>query len=112
MIGDRIMEVNKFKLSYNGFFILDFEYANEKYSIKPYLTPEMLLKIIKNEGFKDLTRSLDFSSEGVCFTKTTLLFEVFDGDNNEISFLTSEEAEVIYLEFGISLINCKIKNEV
>ncbi|MDD3740182.1 MAG: hypothetical protein PHH30_02985 [Bacteroidales bacterium] len=41
MIEDRIIEVNKFILSYDGLFISDFEYANKKYHIKPYLTPEM-----------------------------------------------------------------------
>lgn len=110
MFGDRIIEINTFKLFYDGLFLLEFEYNNDKYYLKPYLTPEMLLKIIQKEGFDDSIQSLDFYSKGVTFTKTNLLFEVFDGHNNKIRFLSSVEAED-YQEFGLYLINCKIKND-
>lgn len=110
MIGDRIIEINEFKLSYDGLFLLEFEYAKEKYYLKPYLSPEKFLKIIQNEGFNDSIQSLDFYSDGVKITKTTLLFEVFNTDNNKISFLTSEKAEH-YQDSGLLLIDCKIKND-
>ena len=90
MIGDRIIEINTFKLFYDGLFLLEFEYNNDKYYLKPYLTPEMLLKIIQKEGFDDSIQSLDFYSKGVTFTKTNLLFDTFNYLNNNDLYLFAE----------------------
>lgn len=113
MIGDRIIEVNKFKLSYDGMFHAEFEFLKEKYRKVLFLTPQMLFRILRNEGFEkpDSIQSLDFCFKGVDFFKTTLLFEVFDEENGKISFLTSEEAEH-YQDSGYYLIHCKIKDDV
>ncbi|MEA1875016.1 MAG: hypothetical protein U9N51_11425 [Bacteroidota bacterium] len=110
MIGDRIIEVKKFKLFYDGLFYAEFEYFKEKYKIKLYLTPAMLFKILQNEGLEkiDSIQSLDFYNEGVDFFKTTLLFEVFNSEKGRISFLTSEEAE-LYQDSGYYLTRCVIK---
>jgi hypothetical protein len=113
MNGDRIIEINKFKLSYDGMFYAEFEYLKEKYRKVLFLTPPMLFVILRNEGFEkaDSIQSLDFYSKGVDFLKTTLLFEVFDLENGKIGFLTSEEAEP-YQDSGYYLIHCKIKGDV
>jgi len=109
MIGDRIIEVSKFKLFYDGFFKVRFEYNDKNHDVRPYLTPEMLLKIIHNEEFEVPFQSLDFYSKGVSFSKTTLLFEVFDNDDNKIGFLTSEETDH-HQELGFYFIYCEIKS--
>jgi len=112
MNGDRIIEINKFKLSYDGMFYAEFEYLKEKYRKVLFLTPPMIFVILRNEGFEKVEsiQSLDFY-KGVDFSKTTLLFEVFDEENGKISFLTSEEAEH-YQDSGYYLINCNIKGDV
>jgi len=108
MVGDRIIEISKFKLSYDGLFTIEFKHAGKLHTIKPYLTPAMFYYIIANEGLKETIQLLDFYSEGVVFSKTKLLFEVFDNENGNISFLTSEEAEH-YQDSGYYLVHCEIK---
>lgn len=112
MFSDKIIEVNNFKLSYDGLFYAEFEYAKNKYTQKIYLTPQMFFKILHNEGLDkiDFIQSLDFYSKGVEFFKTTLLFRVFNEENEKISFLTSEEADH-YHDFGFSLVHCEIKDD-
>lgn len=112
MIGDKIIEINQFNLSYDGLFIIKFEFENEIYRLKPYLTPALLFKIIENEGLKDSIELLDFYSNGIDFSKTTLMFEVFEkeNENDRISFLTSEYAEM-YQDDNIYLIHCEIKSD-
>lgn len=111
MIGDRFIEVKKFKLFYDGLFYAKFEYFKEKYRIELFLTPAMLFKILQNEGLEkiDSIQSLDFYSEGVDFFNTTLLFEVFNSEKSRISFLTSEKAEH-YQDSGYFLTHCLIKD--
>lgn len=112
MIGDRILEINYFKLLYDGIFSIEFENRNVKYRIKLYLTPQMLFKIMHNEFLKEIDsiQLLDFYSEGVNFTKTILVLEVFDKEDGKISFLTSEEAE--QYQPGYYLCHCEIKGVV
>jgi len=112
MIGDRIIEINQFKIYYDGIFLVQFEFRNRKYRKEIYIAPAMLLKLLQNEGLVriDNVKLLDFCSKGVDFSKTTILFDVFDNDNGEIGFLTSEEAE-LYQDSGQYLIHCEIKDD-
>ena len=110
MRGDRIIEVNKFNLSYDGLINIKFKYDGIDYSLTPALTPDMIFKIIKNEGIEDLFPTLDFYIDGVNFSKTVLLFEVFDTEYDELSFLTSDMQDN-YMDSGIVLIECEIKND-
>jgi hypothetical protein len=110
MLGDRLIEINQFRLYYDGIFLVQFEFRNRKYRKELYLAPAMLIKLLQNEGLVriDSENLLDFCSEGVEFSKSTLLFDVFDNENGEIGFLTSNVAE-LYQDSGHYLIHCDIK---
>jgi hypothetical protein len=114
-MDDRTIEINQFKLLYDGLFKIEFEYNEKKCRECLYLTPSMLLKTLKNEGLEDADAiqkfhlfSDDLIVEGINFSKTTLLFRVFDEEDDEISFLTSQRAEH-YQNVGLYLIDCEIK---
>lgn len=111
MTGDRILKINHFKLFYDGLFSIEFEDSNVKYRIQLYLTPQMLFRIMHNEFLEkiDSIQLLDFYSEGVNFTKTILVLEVFDENDGKIVFLTSEEAE--HFQPGYYLCHCEIEGE-
>lgn len=107
----RTLEVNHFKLFYDGVFCAEFEYLGEQYGLEIYLTPQMLLKILQNEGLGtvDSIQSVDFFYEGLECSKTTLLFQVADHDDGELGFLSSEEAEGYQCRYGFYMYYCDIK---
>lgn len=92
MVGSRTIEVNPFTLYYVGFFVIEFEFENKAYSKILYLEPDMLFKIIENEGLKDNIELLEFRFKGVEFSKTTLLLEVKANKKGIFSFYHSELA--------------------
>jgi len=130
-----IIEISHFKLFYDGMYKLKFVYLNEKYEVKVYLPPAMLLKIFQNEVLENIG-TLDFCLEGVTFSKTTLLLSAFYGESDDIEMLNSEDdeyADVIttkdydfrpnyysgfltsdaaehYLDSGFGLTSCEIKD--
>jgi hypothetical protein len=110
MIGDRIIEIRESILMYDGCFAVEIEYNGNKFSMPIYLRPAALFQILENEGLDSFEKieAVDFYSDGLKISKTSLLFEVFDGENESISFLTSEEAEH-YQYHDIRLVFCDIK---
>ena len=112
MASFRTLEVNHFKLFYDGVFCAEFEYLGEQYGLEIYLTPQMFLKILQNEGLGtvDSIQSVDFFYEGLECSKTTLLFEVADHDDGELGFLSSEEAEGYQCRYGFYMYYCDVKD--
>jgi hypothetical protein len=108
MIGDKIIEINQFCLSYDGLFTLNFSVNGKSYTLHPYLTPRMIIEIIKNEGLEFTSEITDLYSR-VEFTQTTLLLEVFEEENGSYSFLTSERGEM-YQDIDLYLVHVKIKD--
>jgi len=108
----KTISTNNFTLSYDGLFSVRFEYQGKMYHKHIYLSPEVLFEMMLREGYttKEDVASLDFG-QGVHFSKSIVVFEVFEEEDGSISFLTSEEAEH-YQGSGHYLINCKIKKTV
>jgi hypothetical protein len=112
LIGDRRIEIEQFVLLYDGCFVVEFKYNDRKY-IKPvYLKPAELFKVLEHEGLDSFEKidAIDFYSDGLIVSKTSLIFEVFDVEDETISFITSEEAEH-YQENDIQFVFCEIKVE-
>jgi hypothetical protein len=103
------IKINNFTLFYDGIYKIAFEHDSEEYRLKVYLTPQMLIEIMNNENIKNLDKKIDFYKDGYKFSKTTLLLEIFDESDGEISFLTSETAEE-YQDQGIYLFEVKIED--
>ena len=106
----KTIEINDFRLYYDGLYKIKFEYQNETYKFYIYLSPDMLYKIITNEKIEnELLQEIDYTSNFEHhFTKTTLVFETFDEEHN--SLITSERADYLQ-DKGIYLIHCEIKKD-
>ncbi|MCB9426626.1 MAG: hypothetical protein H6584_06315 [Flavobacteriales bacterium] len=110
MTTDALLEVNDFVLRYDGIFRIKFDHEGHHLEKKTFLSPDMLFTIIQNEGISNSLESLDFY-DGVRFTKSTLIYEVFYEKDGSISFLTDELADELYDKHRLVLIYCKFKKE-
>ena len=112
LLGDRIIEVTPFFLLYDGCFAVVFEYNGKKYSKAAYLKPADLFKVLENEGLDSFEKlaAVDFYSDGLFVSKSTLIFEVFDNEDKDLSFVSAQEAEH-YQANDIQYVFCEIKVE-
>ncbi|HUH73204.1 MAG TPA: hypothetical protein VLZ75_02240 [Chitinophagales bacterium] len=106
MIVEKMLEVNPYKLTYDGLYKLFFEYEGKEIGLYIYLAPDLLLKILVKEGIKELE---EFEFYDLEFSKSTLLLKIYiEGD--KLSFRTSEYDNYEML-FNLNLIHCEIKEE-
>jgi hypothetical protein len=108
MREEETIEIKEFELRYDGIFKLKINIDDITYEDYIYLSPSMLFKIIESEGLQYTSEELDLYNY-VQFTKTTLILEVFEKENERYSFLTSEEAG-LYQDIDLYLINVEIKD--
>lgn len=98
------IEINEFKLIYNGFLNIEFEYKGEKISDVVDLDFIKLFQILKNENINAM--SLNEELYEINAKNTTLLLPIIeDEDNQSISFVTSENLD--YFDSGF--LACEIK---
>lgn len=78
----------------------------------------MLILQLKTKGWLkpkietvDSIQSVDFFYEGLECSKTTLLFQVADHDDGELSFLSSEEAEDYQCRYDFYMYYCDVKDD-
>ncbi|RLD62775.1 MAG: hypothetical protein DRJ01_05410 [Bacteroidetes bacterium] len=108
------IEINKFSISYDGMYNVEFEYNNKAYNFHIFLSHDMLIKLLENEGipFED-AKCMDFF-DATKFEKSTLLFDIYSKDNGAISFSTSGHSDN-YFGYEMSgqplyLVECSIKD--
>ncbi len=110
---EKIIEIKKFKIYYNGMYNIEFEYNNEVYHFRIYLSYAMLVKLLENEGIPLDTKLMEFANS-IKFEKSTLLFTIYRKNNERISFSTSDFSDEYFgyenSGHGLYLIDCSIKD--
>ena len=75
MINYINLEINSFKLFYDGLYRMEFEYENKEYCVKPYIEPWMLFRILKNEGLLNVLEEENSQLiHGIECSKSTIIF--------------------------------------
>lgn len=103
---EKTLEVNPYKLTYDGLYKLFFPYERREIGLYIYLAPDLLLKILEKEGIKELE---EFEFYDLEFSKSTLILKAYI-EGYKLSFRTSEYDNYEIL-FNLNLIHCEIKKD-
>ncbi|MDD2634964.1 MAG: hypothetical protein PHW82_05635 [Bacteroidales bacterium] len=105
------IEINEFDLYYDGIYEISFGYNNLEKRLKVFLSPDMIIKLLHNEGMIEKLYSSEYWIDPIKISNTTIIIKVANPDADIWQIRTSEYADGLMCSFKITIFDVQIKSK-